>query len=139
MTLERGKDTSPAAWRASPKGRAVYDSTLGIEEGCQLYDRLQEAQGRGLSMHGHTALLFFLVQVLLNGSWEQRRLLSIMLHTVESPLWRPCEMEPHGRLQEVWGVHGHTALLFLLIQVLQMRGFRQVLKVRRSPVDSPPW
>ena len=63
MTLERGRGASPAAWRASDKGRAVYDSTLGIEEGCQLYDRLQEAQGRGLSMHGHTGLLFFLIQV----------------------------------------------------------------------------
>ena len=63
LRLVRATETKAAAWEATVQGRAVYDSTLGVEEGCRLYEQLLAAQDRGLSMHSPTALLFTLIKV----------------------------------------------------------------------------
>ena len=39
--MEPASPTQPAIWIATNKGRAIYDSFLGIDEACQLYSRLQ--------------------------------------------------------------------------------------------------
>ena len=39
--MEPASPMKPAIWIATNKGRAIYDSFLGIDEACQLYSRLQ--------------------------------------------------------------------------------------------------
>lgn len=44
-------------------GRAIYDSSLPIEEACALYAELDAAQQQGISLTCPVELLFHLIQV----------------------------------------------------------------------------
>ena len=58
----RGESSRAATWEATQMGRAVYDSSLPLDEACALFHRLQAAQQRGLALPPDLELLFHLIQ-----------------------------------------------------------------------------
>ena len=58
----------PPKWEATPMGKAVYESTLPVDAGITLHQRLQAAIEAGLPLgvtiqEGHIPLIFLIIQV----------------------------------------------------------------------------